>query len=459
LSNAILDNLADPNANAVNQDTIQSLVQAINSGDSIDGIVQALAQQKVDANEGFIVESQGHTFVDLMRIDDVLNQFEYSYDVASREYKDTNPLTQDRDVQLGDGVSAAVYLPRIDQDLNRFNFDYKTQREQFESRRNDDIREANDSDYNTGNNLPPVSNNLIPVANSSTASGSEDGGNIPLTLTGNDADGTIQFIRVTTLPPSTKGVLLYDDDGNAGTPLVAVPVNSNLTPVQAASIVLAPAPNFNGTVSIPFTVTDNGGATSPVATVGVTVTPVNDPPVATPTPATGNEDSNITVSLTGNDNKDAANGGTVTQVNVTVLPNTLTEGTLYYQVGGAGPLVAVTPATNLTPLEAAGLTFVPVANFNGTVNISYTVTDNNSAISAPANTIITVNPVVDPVVSINDVTVNEGAGTATFTITLNQTTSSSIVVNYNTSNGTALAGSDYTMILPALYTKALKPLM
>ncbi|MEQ1529143.1 MAG: type I secretion C-terminal target domain-containing protein, partial [Methylococcales bacterium] len=38
------------------------------------------------------------------------------------------------------------------------------------------------------------------------------------------------------------------------------------------------APNFNGTVTIPFTVTDNNGAVSTVANAGITVTPINDPP-------------------------------------------------------------------------------------------------------------------------------------------------------------------------------------
>ncbi|MFM2450408.1 MAG: hypothetical protein RIS44_2858, partial [Pseudomonadota bacterium] len=51
-----------------------------------------------------------------------------------------------------------------------------------------------------------------------------------------------------------------------------------------------------------------------------------------------------------------------------------------------------------------------------------------------------------PTVSVNDVTVNESAGFATFTITLSGPSATSVSVNYATSNGTALSGTgnDYT---------------
>ena len=56
-------------------------------------------------------------------------------------------------------------------------------------------------------------------------------------------------------------------------------------------------------------------------------------------------------------------------------------------------------------------------------------------------TITAVNP---PAISINDVTVNEAAGTATFTVTLNAASGQTVTVNYATSNGTATAGADFT---------------
>jgi hypothetical protein len=50
----------------------------------------------------------------------------------------------------------------------------------------------------------------------------------------------------------------------------------------------------------------------------------------------------------------------------------------------------------------------------------------------------------EPKISINDVTVNEAAGTATFTVSLSDSATSNVTVQYSTSNGTAIAGSDYT---------------
>ena len=50
----------------------------------------------------------------------------------------------------------------------------------------------------------------------------------------------------------------------------------------------------------------------------------------------------------------------------------------------------------------------------------------------------------EPELSIDNVTVDEGDGTAEFTVTLDLASGESVTVEYATSNGTALAGSDYT---------------
>ena len=51
--------------------------------------------------------------------------------------------------------------------------------------------------------------------------------------------------------------------------------------------------------------------------------------------------------------------------------------------------------------------------------------------------------IVDASISINDISVDESAGTATFTVSLNQPSSQTVTVNYATANGTA-TGTDYT---------------
>ena len=77
---------------------------------------------------------------------------------------------------------------------------------------------------------------------------------------------------------------------------------------------------------------------------------------------------------------------------------------------------------NLTATTTAGTTSNPSA-----VGIA-TITDNDGA----------------PTLAINDITVNEATGTATFTVTLSAASGQAVSVGYNTSNGTATAGSDYT---------------
>ncbi|MFZ2307257.1 MAG: Calx-beta domain-containing protein, partial [Rhodoferax sp.] len=72
-------------------------------------------------------------------------------------------------------------------------------------------------------------------------------------------------------------------------------------------------------------------------------------------------------------------------------------------------------------------------NLSGAVNA--TIADNQGVATIVDN---------EARISINDVTVNEAAGTATFTVSLSDSAASNVTVQYSTSNGTATAGSDYT---------------
>ena len=120
-----------------------------------------------------------------------------------------------------------------------------------------------------------------------------------------------------------------------------------------------------------FTVTDNLGLSSPVASVSIQVTPVNDAPTATSGIVVGSEDdASIPVALRGVDTEDGS-GVTVT---ITSLPPA-TKGVLYMP-DGTTPVVA---GTALTAADASQLVFVPASNYNtatdGPVDIPFTVTD------------------------------------------------------------------------------------
>ncbi|MFC7298174.1 Calx-beta domain-containing protein [Herminiimonas aquatilis] len=85
-------------------------------------------------------------------------------------------------------------------------------------------------------------------------------------------------------------------------------------------------------------------------------------------------------------------------------------------------------------------------NFTLTANVTSSNTSNASA----SGVATIVDNDAQPSLSINDVTVNEGAGTATFTVTLSAASGQTVTVSYNTSNGTATAGSDYTAVANTL---------
>ena len=228
--------------------------------------------------------------------------------------------------------------------------------------------------------------NDAPVAIPVAASGIEDGPAIPISLGGTDVeDGTAPTVTVILLPTASRGHL-YLADGTT-----SVVAGQPLTAEQAASLVFVPAPDFHGTVNIPFSVTDSEGLVSPFTTAVITVDPVNDVPVATPVAVSGLEDAaGIPVSLGGTDVED----GIAPTVTVVALPPAA-QGHLYL-ADGTTPVVAGAP---LTAEQAASLVFVPAPNFHGAVDIPFTVTDSEGAVSPAASAAITVGPVNDPPVA------------------------------------------------------------
>jgi VCBS repeat-containing protein len=78
--------------------------------------------------------------------------------------------------------------------------------------------------------------------------------------------------------------LLGNDEDPEGSPLIASlvsgPVHGAVSLHADGSFTYGPVSNFNGTDRFTYTVTDPDGAESAVATVTITVTPVNDPPLA-----------------------------------------------------------------------------------------------------------------------------------------------------------------------------------
>ena len=140
-----------------------------------------------------------------------------------------------------------------------------------------------------------------------------------------------------------------------------------------------PAANFNGTDTFTYQAND-GTDNSNVATVTITVSPVNDAPVAVDDSASTNEDTTLTVAapgVLGNDTDVDADPLTA------ALVTDVAHGTLALAADGS-------------------YTYTPAANFNGTDSFTYKVND-GSVDSTVATVTITVNAVNDAPVANDDV--------------------------------------------------------
>src|SRR5207249_501527 len=90
-----------------------------------------------------------------------------------------------------------------------------------------------------------------------------------------------------------------DVDGDTLTAvLVTGPTHGTLSLSANGSFTYTPAANYNGSDSFTYKASD-GQAFSNVATVSLTITPVNDPPVAADDSGSTAEDTPLTVSAPG----------------------------------------------------------------------------------------------------------------------------------------------------------------
>jgi VCBS repeat-containing protein len=131
---------------------------------------------------------------------------------------------------------------------------------------------------------------------------------------------------------------------------------------EAGNVLFTPALNFNGLASFNYTVCDNGTPEKcyeATATVLVTVSAVNDPPVADDQLVTTNEDTAKLITLSATD----VDNGSLTY-KVTSLP---THGKLYK---GDSQLATdeITSASSSNPVTLSGnqLTYKPDPNYNNT---------------------------------------------------------------------------------------------
>ena len=176
--------------------------------------------------------------------------------------------------------------------------------------------------------------------------------------------------------PVTVNVLGNDRDvdGNPLTVTTAASPNGSVTINPDGTITFTPTANFNGTTTVTYTISDGNGGTA-TATVTLTVASVNDVPIANPSTATTNEDTPVILTPLANDS----------------------------DADGNPLLVTAASAQNgtVTILADGTVRYVPNANFNGSDIVTYTISDGRGG-TATSTVIVTVVPVNDVPVAVND---------------------------------------------------------
>ncbi|HCG6960804.1 TPA: tandem-95 repeat protein [Vibrio parahaemolyticus] len=192
------------------------------------------------------------------------------------------------------------------------------------------------------------------------------------------------------------------------------PANGTVSVNPDGSVTYTPNDNYHGTDSFTYIVTSGGVSES--TTVSVDVTPVNDAPVAKDDIATTQEDTAVTIDVLSNDSD-------VDGDKLSIQSATVPE------------------AQGKVEIVDGKLVFTPAENFNGDVEITYTVTD--GALTDQAKVTVTVNPVndaptikVDAVESITEDAVSIDTVVATLTVRDTDTPEDQLTVSLeNNSNG------------------------
>ncbi|WP_176397518.1 tandem-95 repeat protein, partial [Polaribacter haliotis] len=226
--------------------------------------------------------------------------------------------------------------------------------------------------------------NDLPVAVGDAGTALEDN---PVTLTtigsnDTDEDGNVVPSTIILIDPANAA-----NTGKTGTPLV-IAGKGTYTVDAAGTVVFTPEANFNGDADINYTIKDNSGFASNQALLDISITPVNDVPVAVADVNSTTENITLTVA--------AANGvlSNDTDVDAGTTLN-VTTFTVDGQTKNANETATITGVGTLQINDDGSYVFTPEANYTGAVPVTtYNITDNNPGTPGTASSTltITINP-------------------------------------------------------------------
>jgi len=186
--------------------------------------------------------------------------------------------------------------------------------------------------------------------------------------------------------PVVISVLANDSDPDGSidpttVSIVAGPANGSVSvdPVNG-DVTYSPDADYHGSDSFTYTVEDDDGATSNVATVTVAVAGVNDPPLAVDDSAATDEDTPVVINVLANDSDP---DGSIDPSTVSIV------------AGPANGSVSVDPVNG-------DVTYSPDADYHGNDSFTYTVEDDEGATSNVATVTVTVAGVNDPPLAVDD---------------------------------------------------------
>ncbi|XQF90962.1 Ig-like domain-containing protein [Pseudoalteromonas espejiana] len=257
--------------------------------------------------------------------------------------------------------------------------------------------------------ISPTTNNA-PIANSDSITIAEDAQATLINVLSNDTD----------------------IDGDSLTISSAVSNVGNVSIVNN-QIQYTPSVNDNGTASVTYTISD--GMQSATGTLTVTITPVNDAPVANPDTATILEDAAATsINVLSNDTDIENDALSISSVNA---------------------------ITGSVTVSGSNIVYTPEADFNGQATVGYTLSDGTD--TAGGVLTITVTPVNDaPVAASDTATINEDAPETTIDVITNDTdadaTDTLSITAVTADIGSASVESNQVKYTPALNSEGVATL-